>query len=435
MKKAIQIDNLYKEYRLGVIGHGTLYRDLQSWWSKIRNKPDPNSILGSGNSKTIQDRVLAINNINLEIASGEIVGVIGHNGAGKSTLLKILSKVTAPSSGTIKYRGRVASLLEVGTGFHYELTGRENIYLNGAINGMNKKEITKKLDEIIHFAGVEKYVDTPVKRYSSGMHVRLGFAVAAHLDPEILVVDEVLAVGDAAFQKKAIDKMKDVSSDEGRTVLFVSHNMESIKKLCPRSVLLESGSIIEDGATADVINKYLIGQIDKTVSEKVFSNESSTNQSKGVMPGDELARPKSLSLKNSKGNLSSNFSELEDIFIEFICDILRDSNSAEIQFYLYNEKNIHVLLSRDNSRDSSDRSINKGKYIFKTKIPSNLLNDGVYSILVIITENNTIHIRENNCVSFQIEDTLKSDGSRGKFSAKWPEAVVRPKLNWTSERA
>ena len=238
MSTVIKIENLYKEYRLGVIGHGTLYRDLQSWWAKARGKPDPNSLLGVADPHEGKDRILALNDINLEVKDGEVLGIIGANGAGKSTLLKILSQVTAPTSGTIKYKGRVSSLLEVGTGFHTELTGRENIYLNGAINGMNKKEVSRKLDEIVHFAGVEQFLDTPVKRYSSGMFVRLGFAVAAHLDPDILVVDEVLAVGDASFRKKAIGKMQDVSKEEGRTVLFVSHNMESIKKLCARSILL-----------------------------------------------------------------------------------------------------------------------------------------------------------------------------------------------------
>mgnify|MGYP001159502950 CR=1 FL=1 len=231
MNNVIKIENLYKEYRLGVIGHGTLYRDLQSFWANIRGRDDPNSIIGNENIGINHKRnILALKNINLEVQKGEVLGIIGQNGAGKSTLLKILSRITSPTKGIIKIKGNVASLLEVGTGFHTELTGRENIYLNGAINGMNKKEIDKKLDEIVDFAGVEKFLDTPVKRYSSGMIVRLGFAVSAYIEPDILIVDEVLAVGDASFQKKAINKMKDVSSNHGRTVLFVSHNMNSIRK-------------------------------------------------------------------------------------------------------------------------------------------------------------------------------------------------------------
>ncbi len=272
MSTVIKIENLYKEYRLGVIGHGTLYRDLQSWWAKLNGKEDPNSLLGGyiGNRKE-NNQILALNNINLEIKAGEVIGIIGANGAGKSSLLKILSRVTAPTKGCIKVRGRIASLLEVGTGFHPELTGRENIYLNGAINGMSNYEVTRKLDEIIDFAGVEKHVDTPVKRYSTGMHVRLGFAVAAHLEPEILVVDEVLAVGDVSFQKKALGKMQDVSSAKGRTILFVSHNMQSIKSLCSRAILLENGEQIFDSESADTVNEYLkrsISSIDASIDLK-----------------------------------------------------------------------------------------------------------------------------------------------------------------------
>ncbi len=253
----IKIENLYKEYRLGVVGHGTLYRDLQSWWALARGKEDPNSLIGHENRIEKNENILALNNINLEIKKGEIWGIIGANGAGKSTLLKILSRVTTPTSGLIKIKGRIASLLEVGTGFHTELTGRENIYLNGAINGMDRNEVTKKLDEIIQFSGVEKFIDTPVKRYSSGMYVRLGFAVAAHLDPDILIVDEVLAVGDIKFQKKAIGKMQEISSTGGRTVLFVSHKMSTIQSLCDRAILIDNGTIktiigIKNEITGDI---------------------------------------------------------------------------------------------------------------------------------------------------------------------------------------
>ena len=255
MSIAIKIENLRKEYQLGTIGHGTLYRDLQSLWAKILNKEDPNSILGSNNFK-LKKRFLALENINLEIKKGEVLGIIGNNGAGKSTLLKILSRITSPSKGSIKAKGRISSLLEVGTGFHLELTGRENIYLNGTINGMSRKEITRKLDEIVDFAGVETFLDTPVKRYSSGMHVRLGFSVAAHLEPDILVVDEVLAVGDQSFQKKAINKLEDVSKNDGRTVLFVSHNLKAIEKFCTKTLLLNSGKIEKIGNTNEVIQHY-----------------------------------------------------------------------------------------------------------------------------------------------------------------------------------
>jgi len=249
-KPIIRIQNLSKQYRLGQVGTGTLRNDFQRWWCRIRGKEDPFLKIGETNVRTVKggsEYVWALKDINLEVDQGEILGIIGKNGAGKSTLLKILSRVTGPTTGRIDYNGRIGSLLEVGTGFHPELTGRDNIFLNGAILGMTKAEIQRKLDEIIDFAGVARYVDTPVKRYSSGMLVRLGFAVAAHLEPEILVVDEVLAMGDAEFQKKAIGKMQDVSRNEGRTVLFVSHNMASVKNLCTKGALLENGCLkLED---------------------------------------------------------------------------------------------------------------------------------------------------------------------------------------------
>ncbi|OWP85210.1 ABC transporter ATP-binding protein [Flavobacterium davisii] len=256
----LKIENLSKQYRLGTVGTGTISHDLNRWWYKIRGKEDPYLKVGETNdrkSKGTSDYVWALKDINFEVQKGEVLGIIGKNGAGKSTLLKILSKVTAPSTGVIKSRGRIASLLEVGTGFNPELTGRENIYLNGAILGMTKAEITSKLDEIIAFSGCERYIDTPTKRYSSGMTVRLAFAVAAFLEPEILVVDEVLAVGDAEFQQKAIGKMQDIAQGQGRTVLFVSHDMSAISTLTKRCLLLQNGKIILDDSTNKVIEKYL----------------------------------------------------------------------------------------------------------------------------------------------------------------------------------
>jgi lipopolysaccharide transport system ATP-binding protein len=255
---AIRIENLSKQYRLGNVGTGTLTYDLKRWWAQMRGQEDPTLEIGLENklAENGGEYVYALRDINFELKQGEILGVIGKNGAGKSTLLKILSRVTTPTTGSIDMYGRVASLLEVGTGFQPELTGRENIFLNGAIMGMTKQEIKSRFDEIVQFSGVEKYIDTPVKRYSSGMYVRLAFAVAAHLEPEILIVDEVLAVGDMDFQKKAIGKMKDVSRSEGRTVLFVSHNMGAIKNLCNKTLLLQQGTIKGLGETNEIINDY-----------------------------------------------------------------------------------------------------------------------------------------------------------------------------------
>ncbi len=259
MSPAIQIENLSKQYRVGEIGLGSIAHDFNRWWYRMRGKPDPYLSVTEANDRAHagkSDYVWALKDINLEVREGEVLGIIGRNGAGKSTLLKILSRVTAPTSGTVRVRGRMASLLEVGTGFHPDLTGRENIYLNGAILGMSRKEISAKLDEIVDFSGCERYLDTPVKRYSSGMMVRLGFAVAAHLDPEILVVDEVLAVGDAEFQQKCLGRMKE-SSQSGRTILFVSHQLNAVSQLCNRSLCIHEGRILADGPTGETIRCYL----------------------------------------------------------------------------------------------------------------------------------------------------------------------------------
>ncbi|MGE6220833.1 ABC transporter ATP-binding protein [Nubsella zeaxanthinifaciens] len=267
---AIKAENLSKAYQLGEIGTGTISRDLERWYARIRGKEDPFLRIGETNDRTSKgtsDIVWSLKDINFEIEQGDAVGIIGRNGAGKSTLLKVLSRVTSPTAGRITGKGRIASLLEVGTGFHPELTGRENIYLNGAILGMRKKEIIRKFDEIVDFAGVERYIDTPVKRYSSGMYVRLAFAVAAHLESEILIVDEVLAVGDAEFQKKCLGKMGEVSKGEGRTVLFVSHNMGSIEQLCNKGILLKNGSINFSGSGTDCINKYLISEQQNAITD------------------------------------------------------------------------------------------------------------------------------------------------------------------------
>ena len=253
---AIKVENLSKYYRLGVINNGTLFRDIQSWWARTRGKEDPHAKLGSKYDSTAEG-FWALKDLNFEIKQGDRVGIIGHNGAGKSTLLKLLSQITSPTEGDIKIKGRIASLLEVGTGFHPELTGRENIFMNGAILGMTHAEIDSKVDQIIEFSEIGEHIDTPVKRYSSGMYVRLAFAVAAHLDSEILIADEVLAVGDASFQNKALGKMNELSSGQGRTVLFVSHNMAQVKNLCNKGFVLNHGAIEYEGNIDNCINKYL----------------------------------------------------------------------------------------------------------------------------------------------------------------------------------
>ena len=283
MSTAIEFNHVGKQYRLGLVSTGTIAHDLNRWWqTSILRREDPYLKIGSVNDraqKADSEYVWALRDIDFKVEQGDVVGIIGKNGAGKSTLLKLLSKVTSPTTGTIRARGRIASLLEVGTGFHGEMTGRENIYMNGAILGMTKQEIAAKLDEIVAFSGCERYIDTPVKRYSSGMMVRLGFAVAAHLDPEILVVDEVLAVGDAEFQKKAIGKMQDVSKGEGRTVLFVSHNMASIRALCKTGVLLENGAVKYMGNINTTVDKYLHD------NNRTFEGEPLVDSFRAHVPG------------------------------------------------------------------------------------------------------------------------------------------------------
>lgn len=309
MKPIIKVENLSKQYRLGTIGTGTLSNDLKRWWHKVRGKEDPFLTVGENNDRTSKgssDYVWALKDINFEVMPGEILGIIGKNGAGKSTLLKILSKVTGPTTGRILYDGRIGSLLEVGTGFHPELTGRENIYLNGAILGMTRHEIRAKLDEIIDFSGCERYIDTPVKRYSSGMTVRLGFAVAAHLEPEILVVDEVLAVGDAEFQKKAIGKMQDVSRNHGRTVLFVSHNMGAIAQLCTKGLLMSQGQVHQSGSIDDIIKSYL----HKDMKKGNRYENNSRNDSKEVYF-------KEIRIVDKEGNEREDFLYDEPIYISF----------------------------------------------------------------------------------------------------------------------
>jgi len=267
MPTAIKVDHLSKAYQLGDFGTGTISRDLERFWARIRGKEDPFLRIGEVNDRTTKgtsDIVWSLNDLSFEVEQGDAVGIIGRNGAGKSTLLKVLSRVTSPTTGSVKIKGRIASLLEVGTGFHPELTGKENIFLNGAILGMRKAEIKRKFDEIVDFAGVERYVDTPVKRYSSGMYVRLAFAVAAHLESEILIVDEVLAVGDAEFQKKCLGKMGDVSRSEGRTILFVSHNMESVRSLCSKGLVLNNGEIVFNGEVNEAVQAYSIKRVNSS---------------------------------------------------------------------------------------------------------------------------------------------------------------------------
>ena len=378
----IKAEHLSKYYRLGVINNGTLFRDIQTWIALKRGKEDPHSKIGEHKYDGTADGFWALKDLNFEIHQGDRVGIIGKNGAGKSTLLKILSRITAPTEGVVKLRGRVASLLEVGTGFHAELTGRENIYINGAILGMKKKEVDRKLDEIIAFSEIEQHIDTPVKRYSSGMYVRLAFAVAAHLDSEILIADEVLAVGDAAFQKKALGKMNDLSTGQGRTVLFVSHQMNAVKNLCNKGIILEKGRIIRtDDDINDSINYYLgtndSGSELNTINW--YNNNSFYN---------ENFCPLSLEIKNLDGKTVSNALEYsKEYYLDIEFSVDKPDSNVDFWLYIYRgTENIYKILMPENFQYES------GKMQIEYKIPSEVLLPGSYVFSLGCSVKNTKYI-------------------------------------------
>jgi lipopolysaccharide transport system ATP-binding protein len=374
---AVKFENISKQYRLGVIGTGTISHDLNRWWAKIKGKEDPYLKIGSVNDRTIKaddDYVWALHKINLNVKRGEVIGIIGKNGAGKSTLLKILSRVTTPTEGLIKARGRIASLLEVGTGFHPEMTGKENIFMNGSIMGMTKTEIKSKFDEIVDFAGIEKYINTPVKRFSSGMTVRLGFAIAAHLEPEILVVDEVLAVGDAEFQKKALGKMQRVGHEGNRTILFVSHNMIAIKNLCNRTVILENGNLIFDGDTDKGIDLYLKSANNYSDVELINVIES--------LPYDEHFKLLNLFI-TQKGILISDYVYSDLPINVTISYHIRSSISGFRLFIdIYDKFDTLILRSFFDENGIAPSSISGGDYLSHVEIPANLLGPTFYEIRI-----------------------------------------------------
>lgn len=366
----IKIEELSKRYRLGLVGSGTLKDDLKGCWYRMRGKEDLTLSIGEENRIDSQSGkyVWALKDINLEVKQGEVLGIIGKNGAGKSTLLKILSRVTGPTKGQIKTVGRIASLLEVGTGMHPELTGRENVYLNGAILGMKKHEIRSKFDEIVEFAGVSKYIETPVKRYSSGMHVRLGFAVAAFLEPEILIVDEVLAVGDAEFQRKAIGKMQDVSKGEGRTVLFVSHNMVSVQKLCTSCLLLKRGSIHDLGRTSSIIEQYI-------ANKEIIASYS---MEKDRIQNEYGVYFSSIELKDAENNsVKGSFFSKEDVLIDIHVISEIDIKNIVITIGLNDKYNNRVATWRSSSNDEVI-DLSDEKHI-KVRIDGLNIVDGIYS--------------------------------------------------------
>lgn len=419
----LKAEHISKQYRLGTVGTGTISHDLNRWWHRVRGKEDPYLKIGDVNDRSKKgnsDYVWALHDISFEVERGEVLGIIGKNGAGKSTLLKILSRVTAPTTGSIKTRGRIASLLEVGTGFHPEMTGRENIYLNGSILGMTKKEITSKIDEIIAFSGCERYIDTPVKRYSSGMTVRLAFAVAAHLEPEILVVDEVLAVGDAEFQKKAIGKMQDIAKGEGRTVLFVSHNMAAVKSLCTKGIVMEHGRVVFEGNVDDCIDEYLRE-----------SQQSATRQWDKEHPGSEFFRLHKAEVLNQNQETSLNHMISSSVLVRFTYEVLKDEQQFTHGFNLFNNQGVHILSSHDTKSDTLQEPVSKGIYTKTIEIPGNLLAEGGYTCSFAIMRYSPFHVEfhEMEVVGFNIIDEMGDNTARGNYSGRFP-GLVRPLLKW-----
>lgn len=417
----IKVEQVGKLYRLGEVGTGTISHDLNRWWARVRHKEDPTSKVAEVNDRTLSgtsDFVWALQEVNFEVKKGEVLGIVGRNGAGKSTLLKILSKVTRPSTGVVRLKGRVASLLEVGTGFHPELTGRENVFLNGAILGMTRREIKSKFDEIVDFAGVQRYIDTPVKRYSSGMYVRLAFAVAAHLEPEILIVDEVLAVGDAEFQKRCLGKMNQVSHEQGRTILFVSHNIAAVKSLCTSGILLENGRVAMSGTANEVASKYLTGGVENEISGRFireYNHERFALHAISICEKGEDPRHPNKPL--------DEFSEIQV--------------AVEISFF--NEPHdLHVtlVLHADNgeplfsfSHKSQGIKLRQGLNYLICSFPKGFLNIGNYFLSLYVIQNSRSSIfSESNIASFHVQEGQREIG---RWMGKEP-GFIKPAFSWSN---
>jgi lipopolysaccharide transport system ATP-binding protein len=427
---AIRVENLSKRYRIGLREEmpDTLIGAMTNWLkSPMTNFWQLRKLSHfSDNGHDPEDVIWALKDVSFEVKQGEVVGIIGRNGAGKSTLLKILSRITEPTSGRAIINGRVSSLLEVGTGFHPELTGRENIYLNGTVLGMSKPEIDHKFDEIVDFSGVEKFIDTPVKRYSSGMQVRLAFAVAAHLEPEILLVDEVLAVGDAEFQKKCLGKMERVAK-EGRTVFFVSHAMPTIIRLCPRAILLNEGKIAEDGSTPHVVGTYIQSNLG-TTAKREWPDPTSA-------PGNNFVRIRSVRVVDTDLQIVESVDIRKPVGIETVFEVLEQKTPFIPMIALYNDQGVHVFNALDtNSRWQKPCKI--GRYTSIAWIPGNLLNEGLMIVSVLLNTlapgKVTRQAVATEAVAFQAVDSQQGDSAKGQFNRQWGGAVS-PLLRWTTE--
>jgi lipopolysaccharide transport system ATP-binding protein len=425
---AISVEKLGKRYQIAH-QHDPYGRLTESLWNAIRS---PARLIRKGNAPAIES-FWALRDVSFEISPGDVVGVIGRNGAGKTTLLKILSRITEPTEGSARLRGRVGSLLEVGTGFHPELTGRENVFMSGAVLGMRRADITRRFDEIVEFAGVEQFLDTPVKRYSSGMQVRLGFAVAAHLEPDILFIDEVLAVGDAEFQKKCLGKMSEIGQ-QGRTILFVSHSMPAVLRLCDRALLLDGGRVIAHGPSPDVVRSYLEADVGQT-------SHRSWNESR-TAPGDEVARLRSIRVhqQGSPDGDTVQITQPIDVEVEYASTSpghLRPS----VNLHFFNDQNICLFVTNDFNNVEWSRRARRSEFVQATcHIPANFLAEGRVTVTVAVSSYNplVVHAIERDAVAFHVVDRSEGSGVRGPYVNEWP-GVVRPMLEWdvseTGERS
>ncbi|HEY3038755.1 MAG TPA: ABC transporter ATP-binding protein [Pyrinomonadaceae bacterium] len=421
MKPAIKIEHLSKRYRIGGLHPG--YMTFREMIGGVMTAPFRKLKGGNGHQT-----LWALSDINLQIGQGELVGIIGHNGAGKSTLLKILSRVTKPTTGEVELFGRIGSLLEVGTGFHPDLTGRENIFLSGAILGMRRVEIERKFDEIVAFSEVEKFIETSVKWYSSGMYVRLAFSVAAHLEPEILMMDEVLAVGDAAFQQKCLDKLHDIRQ-QGRTILFVSHDMAAITRLCKRVVLLEKGKIACDGAPREVVDHYLSSSL-KTGAWREWTNAAEA-------PGDEVVRLRRGRVRDEAGETISVVDIRKPFGIELTYEVLEEGHALVPVIEFYNEEGTELFSTHDTQVEWRRQTRPRATYTSTVWIPGNLLAEGSLIGHVSIMSHfpaTVLHAHERNAVAFQVVDSPAGDSARGDYIGPMP-GLIRPLLSWTTEMA
>jgi lipopolysaccharide transport system ATP-binding protein len=422
----IKVENLGKKY---LIRHQqreryTALRDVLTNKFKSFGKRLVSLQPQSSNHQPSREEFWALKDVSFEVKQGDRIGIIGRNGAGKTTLLKLLSRITEPTTGRIAIKGRVASLLEVGTGFHPELTGRENIYLNGAILGMTKSEIKKKFDEIVDFAEIEKFLDTPVKHYSSGMYVRLAFAVAAHLEPEILLVDEVLAVGDAAFQKKCLGKMEDIAS-EGRTVLFVSHSMPAVTRLCDRAILVKEGCMVKAGEASRVVGEYLLSGIE-TMAAREWADLS-------VAPGNDVVRLCAVRIRTEKGDVSETIDIRSPIGIEMEFEVLEPGHILIPNYHFLNDEGVYLFVALDQDPEWQRRARPTGHFSSTAWIPGNFFAEGMLIVGAAISTINplNVHFYERDAVAFQVIDSLDGNSARGDYGGPLP-GVVRPMLHWTT---